>query len=110
MAYTLTVVETFAAAHHLPGHKGACESVHGHTWRVEADWRFAGLDESGMATDFADLKQRLRDVLPDHRDLNEVFDFTPTAENLSRHFCEALGAHTVRVWESEGACASYTAG
>lgn len=110
MPYTLTVSETFDAAHHLPKHRGACARVHGHTWRVEADWVFGMLGDDGMAEDFADLKARVRDVLPDHQDLNEVFDFTPTAENLARHFCETLQAHAVRVWESEGSCASYTSG
>jgi 6-pyruvoyltetrahydropterin/6-carboxytetrahydropterin synthase len=110
MAYMLTVVVTFDAAHHLPNHKGACARVHGHTWRVEVDWVFDTLGDDGMANDFADLKAQVRAALPDHRDLNDVYAFVPTAENLARHFCETLQAYTVRVWESEGSCASYTAG
>ena len=109
MGYTLTVSETFAAAHFLPNYDGACGNMHGHTWQVEATWAYADLQPDGMAEDFGALKQRLRAIMPDHRCLNEVYPWTPTAENLARHFAEELGADSVTVWESETACVRYAA-
>lgn len=111
-AYTLTVVKTFDAAHFLPDYDGKCRNMHGHTWKVEVSWNFAELGQGGypgMARCFAELKQQVCDVLPDHQCLNEVWDWVPTAENIARWLCEEVDADEVRVWESATACATYRA-
>ncbi len=108
--YKTQVRGSFSAAHYIPGHKGQCANLHGHTWKVVVTWVFEGLDDIGMTTDFSELKRRLREVLPDHKFLNDAYAFTPTAENIARHLCEALGAQSVAVWESEDCCAEYVAG
>jgi 6-pyruvoyltetrahydropterin/6-carboxytetrahydropterin synthase len=54
----------------------------------------------------------LTKILPDHAFLNELYDFTPSAENLARHFYKELKKHfpvkEVTVWESENASATYS--
>lgn len=81
--------------------------MHGHTWRVAVTWQYETLQPSGMAEDFKVLKARLKATLPDHKVLNEVLPFNPTAENLARWLCEELGAARAQVWEGEGSCAEF---
>ena len=52
-------------AHHVRGHRGACISIHGHTWRLEVTIAAETLDDEGFVRDFGDIKA---DVLePAHR-------------------------------------------
>lgn len=108
--YRTQVRATFSAAHYIPGHEGECANLHGHTWAVVVTWVFSEIDNLGMTTDFSELKRRLREALPDHRLLNDVYEFAPTAENIARHLCEELSAQAVAVWESEACCVEYVAG
>jgi 6-pyruvoyltetrahydropterin/6-carboxytetrahydropterin synthase len=114
MSWRLTVRDTFQAAHFLKEYQGACEQVHGHTFRVEVQIEVQKLDHRGLGIDFKEIKKKLKEILPDHTFLNEVFDFNPSAENLARHFFSELKNHfqvqEVTVWESENAAATYTEG
>ena len=52
-------------AHHVRGHRGACISLHGHTWKLEVTVAAAELDDEGFVVDFSHIK---REVLqPAHR-------------------------------------------
>jgi 6-pyruvoyltetrahydropterin/6-carboxytetrahydropterin synthase len=121
--YHLTVQTHFAAAHNLINYQGECENLHGHNWKVEVTVAARELDQAGLAIDFKILKSetnRILDLL-DHKYLNEVDPFrelSPSSENISRFLFEKLGAlfngpkvtvEKVTVWESDNACASYTA-
>jgi len=112
MSWTLRVRDRFQAAHYLEEYQGKCERVHGHTFHVEVGIRVKELDRTGIGIDFTDIKRELSEILPDHTLLNEVFDFNPSAENLSRHFFQALSKSYpvawVTVWESEDASATYS--
>jgi 6-pyruvoyltetrahydropterin/6-carboxytetrahydropterin synthase len=88
--YVLRVHGEFAAAHVLRGYAGACERIHGHTWKVQAEVVARELDAIGMAIDFRELHRALDTVLGelDHRLLNEVPPFTdmnPTAEHVAAY-------------------------
>ncbi|MCI0471641.1 MAG: 6-carboxytetrahydropterin synthase, partial [Candidatus Aminicenantes bacterium] len=80
MSWNLIVKENFSAAHFLQNYKGKCEHMHGHSFRIEAYFKVAELDNAGIGIDFTRLKAYLKDILPDHKVLNEVFDFSPSAE------------------------------
>jgi 6-pyruvoyltetrahydropterin/6-carboxytetrahydropterin synthase len=112
MSWILRVRDRFQAAHYLKEYKGKCEKMHGHTFHVEVEVEVHTLDETGIGIDFSVIKAKLNDVLPDHTLLNEVFDFNPSAENLSRHFFIELKKHfpvkCVTVWESTDASATYS--
>ncbi len=79
--FALTVRETFAAAHQLVHHEGACQRLHGHTWTVELTvapsvevlGHMPKLPK-GILIDFAEVKKVLRVVTNrlDHRCLNDV--------------------------------------
>ena len=43
--YTLIVKQHFDAAHRIPGHGGKCANIHGHTYKVEAEFRDSELNE-----------------------------------------------------------------
>lgn len=45
------------------------------------------LDNNGMVCDFTHIKKMVQDKL-DHKYLNDVVDFNPTAENIARWICD----------------------
>lgn len=111
--YTLIVRAGFEAAHDIPGHKGKCARLHGHGYRIEAEFQGTELNEIGMLCDFADLKEVLNQFLPDHTYLNDVMDCPTTAENISRWIFEKLQGHqlpvtAVTVWETDRNGCRYT--
>jgi 6-pyruvoyltetrahydropterin/6-carboxytetrahydropterin synthase len=112
MSWTLKVKDRFQAAHFLKDYTGKCEKLHGHTFQVEVEIGATELNEVGIGIDFTDIKKKLSEILPDHTLLNDIYDFNPSAENLSRHFFQTLKewfpVKCVTVWESADASASYT--
>lgn len=85
-----------------------CSNLHGHNWIVEIYLQSENLNECGMVMDFTYIKQAIADPL-DHQNLNDVFDFNPTAENIAKWICDTLGekCYKVTVQESEGNVACY---
>ncbi len=111
--YTLIVRAKFEAAHDIPGHKGKCARLHGHTYRVEAEFAGRDLDDLGMLRDFTDLKETLNEFLPDHVYLNDLVPFSTTAEHLSRWIFEQLETRhlpviAVTLWETDHNGCRYT--
>jgi 6-pyruvoyltetrahydropterin/6-carboxytetrahydropterin synthase len=120
--YQLFVEEHFDAAHYLPNYHGKCENLHGHRFKVIARLEAAGLDETGIAYDFAQLKQHLRDVLSrfDHTCLNEVTPLDrigPSSENIAVTIYDALQPRfvqspvelvSIEVWESPTSGVAYS--
>lgn len=109
--YWVIVSDTFDAAHHLPGYKGKCQRVHGHTYKVELGVNGIKDIKTGMVVDMALLKAELRRILDifDHRDLNRIL--TPsTAENIAGYILTEIQTWVkqfsflpvvrVRVWET----------
>lgn len=111
MKRELIVRQKFSSAHYLEHYKGKCEKMHGHTFTVEVHFQADKLDKSGIAIDFTILKSYLKNILPDHQVLNEIYDFSPSAENLSEHLYHTINkdypVSKVTVWESENAAASF---
>ncbi len=104
--YTLIVRCTFDAAHRLPGYAGKCARVHGHTYRVEAEFTAEQVNRDGIVLDFLELRRVLERIVPDHAYLNEVLEETPTAENIAawlyrRLRDEGLPVSAVTVWETD---------
>ena len=106
--YSITKEFTFAAAHHLEGLPDThqCSRPHGHNYTVKVELQAPILNEVGFVVDYGDLKP-LKDYIDqtlDHRDLNEVFSFQTSAENIARHlfeWCHDRWPFTIAVHVSE---------
>ena len=121
--YELKILAHFAAAHQLRGVEGGCERLHGHNWKVEVFVSGDKLNENGLLIDFRGIKDKTSLLMErlDHQFLNELEPFVtlnPSSENISRHIFESLShelnsdhvrVSKITVWESDSACASYTA-
>ena len=114
----------FEAAHHLPGHDGPCARPHGHSYKLEVVYagdplREIGASDDGMVVDFGHVSTVVKTLIidrVDHQDLNKIFEFRPTAENLVQEFWRILSTlgfnapklHTLRLWETESAYVEVT--
>ena len=103
-----------AGAHNLKlPYASKCENIHGHNWIIMIYCKSDKLTEYGMIVDFKVIKNAISDKL-DHKYLNDVFDFNPTAENIAKWVCDEVNRHCevgccykVSVQESEGNTAIY---
>jgi 6-pyruvoyltetrahydropterin/6-carboxytetrahydropterin synthase len=101
-----------SGAHSLTlDYESKCSNLHGHNWIIKIYMKSEELDENGMVMDFTHIKKLISDKL-DHKNLNEEFDFNPTAENIAKWICDALNVfeekcYKVTVQESEGNVATY---
>ena len=65
------------------------------------------LDNNGMVYDFSKLKALISDKL-DHKNINEVLPFNPTAENMARWIVDSIPeCYRADVQESNNNVASY---
>lgn len=96
----------FAHQLHL-NYPSKCTRIHGHNGMVTVYCRAHELNENGMVVDFTTIKEKVKNAL-DHRFLNELVDFNPTAENLARFICDQIpNCYKVCFQESEGNMAVY---
>lgn len=98
-----------SGAHRLNlDYESKCSNLHGHNWIIEIFMQSEALDKNGMVMDFTHIKRQISDKL-DHQNLNDVFSFNPTAENIAKWICDTLGekCYKVTVQESEGNVAEY---
>jgi len=98
-----------SAAHKLDlSYKSKCGHLHGHNWSIDIYLHSEKLNDNGMVMDFSVIKEKICDRL-DHRVLNDVLPFNPTAENLAKFVYDELSPYCYRVdvSESENNTASY---
>lgn len=101
--YTVIKRMEISASHSLTlPYPSKCENLHGHNWIITVYCRNKELNEYGMVVDFSQIKEKVKGML-DHRHLNDVLSFNPTAENIARWVCEQVPyCFKVEVRESEG--------
>jgi len=118
----------FHAAHILKNHPGKCKNLHGHTYKLDVCVNGNIDKQSGMVMDFSELKTivdsiiiRMVDhkfigngmIIIDGKEINEIFDFVVTAENLAKHFYSLLkeylygSLYSITIWETETSKATY---
>lgn len=98
-----------SGAHSLTlDYESKCQNLHGHNWLIDIYLKSNNLNSNGMVVDFTHIKKVISDKL-DHKYINEIFDFNPTAENIAKWICDTLGdkCYRVVIQESEGNIAEY---
>jgi len=117
--YQVSVRQHFDAAHYLRGYGGKCEEMHGHRFEIVVTLECEGLNDIGIAFDFAELKKHLGEILKrfDHVCMNEVSPFdsiNPSSENIAvTVYQEIVGrlsgvvVSRVEVWESPESRVAY---
>lgn len=108
--YRISKRMEIAGAHRLKlNYESKCSNLHGHNWVVVVYCQSEELDKNGMVIDFTHIKKAVHDKL-DHKLVNEVVDFNPTAENMARWIAEQVGpkCYRVTVQESEGNVAEWS--
>lgn len=105
--YYITKTLEISAAHHLElDYESKCCRLHGHNWKIKVFCRAKELDHNGMVCDFTHIKATVNQL--DHRNLNEILPFNPTAENIARWITDQVpNCYRAEVQESEGNLAAY---
>lgn len=86
-----------SAAHKLElSYKSKCTNLHGHNWIIDVFLRSETLNDDGMVMDFTHVKKAVQDKF-DHKIINDVVDFNPTAENIAKYICDTLQPYCFRV-------------
>lgn len=107
MYYIQKTFEVSAAHSLMLDYESKCAGLHGHNWIITVYCKARVLNSNGMVCDFTEIKQLIQGKL-DHRNLNEVLDFNPTAENIARWCAGQIPqCYKVSVQESEGNIAIY---
>ncbi len=112
MPFMVRVKREFQAAHFLTDYHGKPEPLHGHTWEIELFIQADSLDKGGMGYDFVEIQKFLDEILPDYTCLNDIFDFSPSAENIAKWLYGKVKERyptlkKVVVWETKYGGAEY---
>jgi len=100
-----TLEISYAHSLSLP-YPSKCKGLHGHNAVITVYCATQELNESGMVEDFMHIKETVMQL--DHKNLNELFTFNTTAENVARWICEQIPTcYKVEFQESNGNVATY---
>ena len=116
MRYTIKKTFSFSSSHQLtglpPDHQ--CARLHGHNYKVEIVLSSSTLNDVGFIVDYGELRPfgRIIDLL-DHRHLNDILPFNPTAENIAKWLYDVAKqiwseVSMVRVSETDRTWAEYS--
>lgn len=94
MKVEATKIFSVDSAHSLVWHKGKCQNLHGHTYKIELTYKDQ-LNKNGIVKDFGEFE--IPDL--DHKYLNDIMP-NPTAENMAIYILEKTNAYKVKVWET----------
>jgi len=106
--YKISKTFHFSASHILNDlpEDHPCGRMHGHNYIVKIKLQDNKLDRTGFVVDYGELAEfkHYIDSTLDHRHLNDVFDFQPSAENMARflfNWCKQRWQQTYAVSISE---------
>lgn len=87
--YKISKEFAFSASHVLGGLPSdhPCARLHGHNYVIVVHLQGESLNDVGFVKDYRELslvKEYIDNTL-DHRHLNDIFGFNPTAENIAKY-------------------------
>jgi len=88
--YTIRKSFSFSASHQLDGlpKDHPCSQLHGHNYEIIVELQSRTLDIIGFIKDYRELDviKKWIDDKVDHKHLNDVLNFNPTAEKMAYYF------------------------
>lgn len=119
---SITKLFEFEACHWLPMYEGACNNLHGHSYKLEVTVQGDPITQKenpnyGMIMDFKDLKAVVNEVVVDkydHQKLNDFFP-NPTAEVMVKQIAVDIMARlpigviltSCKLWETSTSYAEW---
>lgn len=119
---SITKLFEFEACHWLPMYEGACNNLHGHSYKLEVTVQGEPITQKenpnyGMIMDFKDLKAIVNEVAVDkydHQKLNDFFP-NPTAEVMVKKIAVDIMARlpkdviltSCKLWETSTSYAEW---
>lgn len=116
--YKISKQFAFSASHILEGlpTEHPCARLHGHNYVVTVHLKSETLNEVGFVKDYRELSlvKDYIDTELDHRHLNDVLDFNPTAEQMAKYLFDLFkdklpGLYAIEVSETPKTTAIYEA-
>lgn len=103
--YKISKEFAFSASHILEGlpQDHPCARLHGHNYVVRVFLKAKELNEIGFVKDYRSLsiiKEYIDEKL-DHRHLNDLFTFNPSAENIAKHLYDTFSAMIPEIYAIE---------
>lgn len=92
--YKISKQFSFSASHILDGlpPEHPCSRLHGHNYVITVHLKSEQLNTVGFVKDYRELDsvKRYIDEQLDHRHLNDIFPFNPTAENIAKYLYDVF--------------------
>lgn len=114
--FTISKRFDFSASHQLTGlpEDHPCSRLHGHNYQVVMTLADDNLNPVGFVKDYRELSEVKKwiDETLEHRHLNDIFPFNPSAENLAKRlydifYLELNQLKSVTVKETDKTSATY---
>lgn len=92
--YKISKQFSFSASHILEGlpQEHPCSRLHGHNYVITVHLKAERLNGVGFVKDYRELDnvKKYIDETLDHRHLNDLFPFNPTAENIAKYLYDVF--------------------
>lgn len=103
--YKISKQFAFSASHILEGlqQDHPCAHLHGHNYVIIVHLKGQLLNEVGFVKDYRELDiiKKYIDNTLDHRHLNDIFPFNPTAENIAKYLYDTFKKDVPEIYAVE---------
>ena len=89
---TVTRIFTFDSGHRVMNERFKCFNLHGHTYKIEATWRFESMEEIGYAVDFKEIKRLFGSFI------DEYLDHGFIANPQDKNYIDVCEEENSKIW------------